>query len=142
MTKSKENRGPYINAALLCEKVLEEKDSVLSIVRLINQLVHTQKGADAPQKLPKFSYRLFCVCVIKAGDADGKHILGIKLKSPADKLLEKLEFPFAVQNGAGANIIMEMNLTFSQVGLYWFEVYLDSELATKIPLTIVYNRIA
>jgi hypothetical protein len=32
--------GPYLNAALLCEKVLQERDGVLSIIRIIDRAQH------------------------------------------------------------------------------------------------------
>jgi hypothetical protein len=33
MTTTSDNAGPYLNAALLCEKILQEKDEVISIIR-------------------------------------------------------------------------------------------------------------
>ena len=41
----------------------------------------------------------------------------------------------------GFNNIVNMVFTFTMEGLYWFNVYLDDALLTRIPLRIKYNRI-
>lgn len=40
--------GPYLQAALLCERVMEEKDGVLSVIRIIDRLIHTALGPAGP----------------------------------------------------------------------------------------------
>ena len=41
----------------------------------------------------------------------------------------------------GFNNIINMLFTFTMEGLYWFNVYLDESLLTRIPLKIKYNRV-
>ena len=38
------DQGPYLSAALLCEKVLEEKDGVKSAIRIIDRVTRTVTG--------------------------------------------------------------------------------------------------
>ena len=45
--------GPYLNFAVICEKVLHEADGVLSFIRLVDHLTVTMTipaGADVPQE--------------------------------------------------------------------------------------------
>ena len=37
--------GPYLNAAFLCEKILEEKSGVLSAIRIIDRVTYTYKAS-------------------------------------------------------------------------------------------------
>jgi hypothetical protein len=46
-----ETGAAYINAALICEKVLQERDSVLSVVRIIDRLTVTVAPDEAPKRL-------------------------------------------------------------------------------------------
>ncbi len=43
-----ENSGPYLIAALLCEKVLQEKDGIISVIRMIDRITLTVNALDAP----------------------------------------------------------------------------------------------
>jgi hypothetical protein len=43
-----ERGGPYIGAAFLCEKILQEKDGVLSAIRIVDRITHSAVGPEAP----------------------------------------------------------------------------------------------
>ena len=43
---------PCLRIAALCERVLEEKDNVLSLIRVIDRLIITAEGIDVPKELP------------------------------------------------------------------------------------------
>jgi hypothetical protein len=51
--------GPYLSAALLCEKVLVEQDSVKSLIRIFDRTIHASSGADAPQAMQPFQHRMY-----------------------------------------------------------------------------------
>ena len=40
----------------------------------------------------------------------------------------------------GTNVIYAATLNVEQEGLYWFDVLLDDELLTRMPLRILYQR--
>jgi hypothetical protein len=44
--------GPYLVAALLCEKVLQEKDETVSIIRMIDRVTLTAPASLSPETLP------------------------------------------------------------------------------------------
>ncbi|MGH9740926.1 MAG: hypothetical protein ACRD51_01105, partial [Candidatus Acidiferrum sp.] len=44
--------GPYLQMACFCEKVLNEKDGVLSIIRVIDRLTVNASGPDSPEQMP------------------------------------------------------------------------------------------
>jgi hypothetical protein len=44
--------GPYLIAALICEKVLQEKDGTVSIIRMVDRVTLTTQAALSPETLP------------------------------------------------------------------------------------------
>ena len=45
MTEDQDLGGPYLHAAHFCEKLLTEKDGVLSAIRIIDRITVTASGA-------------------------------------------------------------------------------------------------
>jgi hypothetical protein len=41
----------------------------------------------------------------------------------------------------GANLILALNMVVDQEGVYWFNILLEEELITRIPLRILYQRV-
>jgi hypothetical protein len=39
------------------------------------------------------------------------------------------------------NLVLNINMVVDQEGVYWFEVHLEDQLLTRIPLRILYQRI-
>ena len=55
-----ESSGPYLAAAVLCEKVLQEKDGVLSAIRLVDRFIITASGTQPPgRKQPRLLILLY-----------------------------------------------------------------------------------
>jgi hypothetical protein len=52
MSEEMDLGGPWLQAAVFCEKVLIERDGVVSLVRVIDRIIITASGAAAPEKMP------------------------------------------------------------------------------------------
>ena len=65
-------RGPHILAALICETVIERKDSVLSLINIVDRFVVQAKGADPPVKMPP--HHVDVNLVLKVRTKQGVHI--------------------------------------------------------------------
>ncbi len=136
-------KGPYVQAALFCERVLVEKDNVTSIVRVIDQVTHTAAGPEPPEELPPFNYELQMLVMLKPGGATGRSTFTIVMEGP-DGLKRELgsgTVNFVGGPNQGANLHIRLSPTFEQDGLYWFDVLLDNALMTRIPLAVLYQRI-
>ena len=135
--------GPYLQAALLCERVMEEKDGVLSIIRVIDRVIHTAMGPSAPDTMPPLTYAMTALVVLKSGGARGTVQVRLDMEEPSG-LITPGPSMSALMEGEdrGQNLVMGMHMTFKETGLYWFNVYLDDQLVTKMPLRVVYTRIA
>ncbi len=74
------NNGPFITAALFCEAVLDEKDNVKSLIRVIDRLLLQVTGIDAPEQMPPIQRSIVMAISLKSGQAVGPvpiRILGI-----------------------------------------------------------------
>jgi hypothetical protein len=135
-------QGPYIQAAALCEQVIEDKTGVLSLIRIIDTVTPTVASPDAPVEMPPVTYPMKMVIMLKSGRARGRHELKIVPEMPSGELKQPLVRSVQMEGEErGANHIINMFFTFTMEGLYWFNVYLDDTLLTRIPLRTKYNRI-
>lgn len=130
---------PYLQMALFCEKVLREQDDVISVVRIIDRLLRS--GSE--REMQTFTHPITTVIVFKAGFIKGKMRIRLSPKSPSGEQLGEHEFPVLFESDdRGAGVILNINFTFQSEGLYWFDVFLEDELVTRMPLRIVYQQIA
>jgi len=126
----------------LCEQVIEDKTGVLSLIRIIDTITHTEARPDAPPEMPPITYPMKMVIMLKAGRARGRHELKIVPESPSGETKDPLIRSIQMEGEErGFNNIINMVFTFTMEGLYWFNVYLDESLLTRIPLRVKYNRV-
>ena len=133
--------GPYLKIACLCERALQEKDGILSLIRIIDRVTHTRAGPDAPAEMPSFPYGMTAVIMLVSGQARGRHELKIEPEEPSG--LKKPPLTATVQlegDDKGQNIVMNMRMAFDQEGLWWFNVFFDDQLLTRMPFRVMYQR--
>ena len=133
--------GPYLKIACFCERSLQEKDGVLSLIRVVDRVTHTRAGPDAPAEMPAFPYSMTAVVMLVSGQARGRHELKIEPEQPSG--LKKPTFTTTVHmegEDKGQNVVMNLRMTFDQEGLWWFNVYLDDHLLTRMPFRVMYQR--
>ncbi|HEU5377560.1 MAG TPA: hypothetical protein VFV38_19225 [Ktedonobacteraceae bacterium] len=142
MTAANANGGPYLTAALICEKVLQEKDESLSIIRLVDRLTLTVQASHSPDTLPPFTVNLQALISFKSGSARGRNTVKWITETPSGLRLPEQLFPVLFEGeDRGANLIITLNMTIDQEGVYWFHVLLENQPLTRIPLRILYQRI-
>jgi hypothetical protein len=133
--------GPYLNAALLCERTIQENDGVLTLVRAIDKVIAAP--VEISGQLQPFMVSLSLAVVLKSGTARGEFVLVVHPQQPDGSYLPRSETAFSLtgtDDGQGANVVINMNLGVHQEGMYWFDILLDAELLTRVPLRIEYQR--
>lgn len=137
-----ESSGPYLAAAVLCERVLQEKDEVISIIRMIDRLTVTVNAAGSPETMPPAAVNFTVLIALKSGSARGRMTVKWRTETPSGLKLPDQLFPvFFEGEDRGVNLVINLNMIAEQEGLYWFDVLLDEQLLTRIPLRILYQRI-
>lgn len=136
--------GPFVAAALFCEKLLQDKDGVLSIIRAVDVLtVHKPSeltlGPDGKPTVPVT--KLWLVIMFKSGDATGEHTIKVDAVFPSGKIEPGAENRVNLLGGGnGATLHGEVPVDVSEEGLYWYDVFFDGERATRMPLQIVHQK--
>lgn len=134
------NRGPYLTAAFICEKILEEKDGVKSAIRIIDRVTHTVVGPKPPQKMESFDYDVTLFVSLKSGEQRGPLTLRITLVKPSGESPKPLEqtIVFEGEEDRGVNVVVKMRIKFDVPGIYWFQIYLKDVCLTRVPLRVIY----
>jgi len=122
--------------------VLREKDDVPSLIRIIDRIIHTRTGPDAPAEMPPISYNLTAFISLTSGNARGSHEVSIELEEPSGLRKPSMTSTVLFEGeDKGVNLVLNIAATFEYQGLYWFNVYLDDKLLTKMPLRVIYSRV-
>ena len=136
-------KGPHLAAAVLCEKVLQEKDGVLSLIRVFDRIIHTVEGPQVPAKMPPVPITLTAFLSFKSGTAKGRRTVTIKVNSPSGARIDGPSLPVLFEGeDRGVNLIVNLALQAEHEGLYWIDVLLDDRVITRMPLMVVYRRIS
>ncbi len=135
--------GPYIQAALICEKLLTDADGVQSFIRIIDRVTIGAVGADPPAEMPPQQLSYILCITLKSGDARGRHALKIRPEMPSGEQMPALEINLHLEGSErGNNVNLDLKgVTFSLEGLWWFDVLFgDTEtLLTRVPLRLQYQ---
>jgi hypothetical protein len=140
---SKKSGGPYLQVAVICERALEEKDGAISIIRIIDRVTVTPVGHDVPEKMPETPVSFVLVASFKSGEFRGKKDLKIVLKEAGSRDTEGktlILLPLTFEGDEkGANVILNSVMQTKTEGVHWFEIFLDNNFYSKVPLKVQYK---
>lgn len=133
--------GPYVNVAAFVERVLVEKDDVLSAIRIIDQFSVQAEGPDVPDSLPGGLLQTTLLIVLKAGSARGSQKLQVVMEHPDGQRREGPEFAvnFSPGEGGGAGVVLPMAIQVDSAGLYWADIIVNSRLMARVPMMVSYG---
>ncbi len=131
--------GPYLEMAVLCERVLEERDGALSLIRLVDRFtIHRPAPAPGEYVVPP-SISVVAVVGFKSGAARGRHQLRLSLEYPDGMIHSRLEVPLLLEGeDRGARALVPIQLLAEQEGIYWIRVALDEAEFTRVPLRVAF----
>lgn len=136
-------RGPFLAAAVLCERVLTEQDGVLSLIRIVDRITQTAVGPETPDEMPAFPVNLTAVIVLKSGSARGRHSVRITLEAPSGQEIgQEVILPVLLEGeDRGVNLVVNLGFQAEHEGIYWVNVHFGSQkhLLTRVPLRVVYQ---
>jgi hypothetical protein len=132
--------GPYLSAALICEKVLEERNGAKSVIRIVDRITRQAVGPNPPQEMVPFDYEMAMLIRFKSGRARGTYPLEIQLVKPSGESTPpmKRNILFEGEDDRGLDMVVNMRLKFEQTGVYWFNIILNSVRLTRIPFRVTY----
>jgi hypothetical protein len=146
------DQGPYLAAAILCETLLREEGGVLSLIRVIDQVTITapQEVLASGQPIP---YKTVLVISFRAGAFEGPATIGYRAVGPSGTVVvgpsgvttERRDYPVLFEGrsrgpNTGVNFNVEITLGLTEPGPYWFDIFLDDERVTRVPLQVVLEQ--
>ncbi len=134
------HQGPFLTMAVFCDTVIEGKDNVLSIIRLVDT-ANVTIPPDTQQPI-RVSINVTLASSFRAGGAKGTYTLKLEVETPTNKISVIGETPISFQGPAeqGANIISSLELQIQDEGVYWFNIYLEDKFMTRVPLRVAYQH--
>ena len=134
--------GPYLQAALICEKTLQET-GVHSLIRVVDRITIAATGPEVPMQMPPQNLDLTAVIMIKSGDARGRYPLKFRPEAPGGEQRAAIEVALQLEGDERGNVInIELKgLQLDREGLWWFDILFgdDETLMTRMPLRLVYQ---
>ena len=133
-------QGPYVAMAIICEAALLDQDQRITCVRIMDA-IHLTIPEDRPAPFP-VTFQGNAVISFKSGQFVGSKTLKVELRDPLNNLgKEPKEFPLEFQgNEHGPNLILKLDVAIAEEGLYYFNLFLDGELVTRMPLRVKVTR--
>jgi len=139
---STEAGGPYVQVAAVCERVLNEKDGVLSLIRLVDRFTVPVPAPASGGEAPAVTINAFLVIALKAGFYEGKGTLRVVPTSPSGKKQPELSSGILLEGqDRGVNVVLQLQFVTREEGLHWFDVLFENQLLTRIPLRVLFSWI-
>ena len=142
------NEKPYVAVAVACEKVQEEKDNVMTIVRVVDRILLTLPAHGMPDTIqepgalvPKFGVPgvPFSLAIfLRPEGMRGIHQVTLQMVAPSGKAKSVKEWPVNTDEMAGGiNFNIGIVLAATEgYGTYAFNVLWNGDFLTKIPVTL------
>lgn len=142
------SQGPHLVAAIFCDHILEEKENVLSAIRIVDRvtfsIVPDEDAAAAIGPMPLTSrigpnLLVFNLLImLKSGDFKGRGKVRTVTFAPSGKRMGEAIAEVELLGGStGANVIFRGAFAPKESGVHWFDLYFDDRLLTRTPIEIL-----
>ena len=123
--------GPFVNMATFCQQVLQEKDDTITAVRIVDRVTASREsGLGVP-------IRLWSVVSLHPGDVRGAHTLRLRPTTPIGEHPEPMSMPVFFPDGEHSiQVTVNMTVFVEHEGTTLFDVYMDEQFLTRIPLHV------
>ena len=134
-----ETDGPFLQAALICDRCLQEADGTISAIRIVDRLTRTV-GNPESDTFEQFQHPLAILISFRAGAARGRFKVGLRIEKPSGEQNQLADFPVHFESDdRGANLVINTIFEPDQEGLYWFDVLFQEKRVTRMPLRVMYQ---
>ncbi len=150
------NEKPFVSAAVICEKVLRETDSVISAIRIVDTFYLSPPTASVKKQVLVFVL-LISVRRMHLETPPLKHEIKLVLHTPSGqrpevetvdgdvRMMDDPIIPFVFEaperdQPASMNVVAQMITPIQEYGGYVFDVFLDGELASQVPFRVLERK--
>jgi hypothetical protein len=135
--------GPYLTGAFFCDKLLTERDGVMSAIRIVDKWQVNGPTEVMPTTILQTNLAIF----LKSGIYRGNGQLSITPITPSNARLQTIVVPllFEGEDDKGCGLVLPLGFPAQESGLYWFEIVLggqalETRVITAVPMRVAYLR--
>jgi len=130
---------PWVQVAAICQTaIVEANTGSLSVIKITDSI---GVAGMTPQMQPQ-PIQLTMVIVLKSDEMKGQFHVKIRVTSPQGQMTMGQEILFVFEGGPrGVQTVLPIGMVATESGLYWFDVMLEDVVLTRVPLTVLYQRI-
>ena len=136
---SEHSMRPFVQVAAICQAPMQETNGLFSLIRIMDRV---PIGGITDEMQPQPLNQLSLVVILKAGEMKGKYTLSIIPQTPSGQRLPPLQMPVLFEGDErGVVLCTPLGLVATEEGLYWFDVSIEKEVLTRIPLRVMYQKV-
>lgn len=136
------SQGPWVSFSVLCEKFIEDKLGRLSLINIVDQVNFTPPQGQDPSQPLTVPIQLVAAVGFKGGVLKGPAEIKLQIVNPNGESGPSMMVSALFQGEErGTNLLTNINLVLNDEGLYWIEVYVNSQFMTRIPLRLSFQRV-
>ncbi len=132
--------GPYLQAAVFCDRVLRETDGVYSLIRIVDRWM----VAGTTEQMATTLIQTNLVIIMKSGTYRGPAKIQVTPTDPNGKEMASLHLPVNFEGDDDRGVAMALPIAFpvQEQGVYWFDIQISGQSFTKVPLRVLYQQTA
>jgi hypothetical protein len=130
---------PWVQVAAFVNVAMNEgpPGAWISLIRILDRWFFNGVTPEMPPSILQTTL----VIMLKADNMRGPATVKVRPISPSKQELPSIEIPILFEGEErGVNIILPVVMQIQEAGLYWFDVLVDDQLFTRVPLRVVYQR--
>lgn len=130
---------PWVQIATICQSaIIEANTNSLSVIKVTDRI---GVAGFTPDMQPQ-PINVTLAILLKSDQMNGQYLVKIRCTSPVGATTDGPEMPFLFEgNDRGVQVVFPLGFVATEQGLYWFDVLLEEEVLTRIPLRVMYQRI-
>lgn len=129
---------PWVQIAAICHTALIENTGQMSVIRVTDRI----GIAGTTPEMQAQPVQLTVALLLKSGEMRGQYNVKIRVTSPQGQETSGQEIMFLFEGGdRGVQVILPVAMVATEAGTYWFDVLVEDDLLTRMPLTVLYQRI-
>lgn len=131
--------GPYLSAALFCEKILRESDGVMSFIRVVDRW--TVSGPS--ETMPNTTIQTNLIITMKSGMYRGPSQIIVTPSTPSGSDMAALRASVNFEGDDDRGVAIHLPLVFpvQEPGIYWFEVSVNGQTQAQVPMRVLYQSV-
>lgn len=130
---------PYVQIACICQTIMQETNGAMSLIRITDRI---GIAGVLPQMQPAPLQNLALVVVLKSGELRQTQKIRIVPVTPQGVQMPAMEMTALFEgDDRGVVIAIPVSIVVTEEGVYWFDVLVEEDLLTRIPLRVIYQRL-